>query len=72
MIVAILIVVWVVVLRVLYQKKEMEDRQKAGLVSPGPAGFDTLKRKLEEISEQLGDIENDYQQLARRTGGRRE
>jgi hypothetical protein len=71
MIVGVLIIVWVVVLRVLCQRKELEDRQKAGLVTPGPASFTTLKGKLGEISEQLVSLENDYQQLARRVGGQR-
>lgn len=69
MIVGILIIAWVVVLRVMYQKKELEDKQKAGLVIPGPASFDTLKKQLGEISDQLAKAENDYQQLARRVGG---
>ena len=64
-----LIIVWVVVLRVLYQKKVLEDRQKASLVTPGPANFVTLKGKLGLISEQLANLENDYQQLVRRMGG---
>jgi len=71
MIVGVLIVVWVVVLRVLYRKKVLEDSQKAGLVTPGPASFDTLKRQLGEVSDQLTKVENDYQQLARRVGGQR-
>jgi hypothetical protein len=71
MIVGVLIIVWVVVLRVLYQKKLLEDRVKAGLVTPGPASFATLKGKLGQISEQLANLENDYQQLARRMGGQR-
>jgi hypothetical protein len=37
MIVGVLIIAWVVVLRIMYQKKVMEDRHKAGLVTPGPA-----------------------------------
>jgi predicted transcriptional regulator len=71
MIVGVLIIVWVVVLRVLYQKKLLEDREKAGLVTPGPASFVTLQGKLGEISERLASLENDYQQLARRVGGQR-
>ena len=43
MIVGVLVIVWVLVPRNLYQKKLMEDREKAGLVIPGPANFDTLK-----------------------------
>jgi hypothetical protein len=35
----------------MYQKKVLEDRQKAGLITPGPANFDTLKNKLEVVSE---------------------
>jgi len=69
LIVGILIIAWVVVLRVMYQKKELEDKQKAGLVIPGPASFDTLRKQLEEISDKLAKTENDYQQLARRAGG---
>jgi hypothetical protein len=61
MIVGILIIVWVFVLKSLDKKRQMEDRQKAGLVSPGPASFDTLKKSLGEISERLGNVENDYQ-----------
>jgi tetrahydromethanopterin S-methyltransferase subunit G len=53
------------------QKRQLEDRKKAGLVTPGPASFDTLKKTLEEISEQLATVEKDYQQLARRIGGQR-
>jgi len=68
MIVGVLIIAWVVVLRILYQKKLLEERQKAGLVTPGPANFETLKRKLGEISEQLASMEDEYQQLARRVG----
>lgn len=71
MIVGILIIVWVLVLRSLDKKREVEDRQKAGLVSPGPANFDTLKRTLGEISERLANVESDYQQLALRIGGHR-
>jgi len=71
MIVGMLIIAWVVVLRVMYQKKLVEDREKAGLVTPGPANFDTLKSTLGEISERLASVENDYQQLARRIGGQR-
>jgi hypothetical protein len=71
MIVGVLIIVWVVVLRIMYQKKLQEERQKAGLVTPGPASFETLKEKLGEISEQLTTLESDYQQLARRAGGQR-
>jgi len=69
MIVGVLIIAWVVVLRIMYQKKVMEDRQKAGLVTPGPASFDMLKRQLAEVCDQLARAEDDYQQLARRTGG---
>ena len=72
MIVGVLIIAWVVVLRVLYQKKLAEDRQKAGLVTPGPANFDSLKRALGEVSERLATAESDYQQLARRIGGPRQ
>jgi hypothetical protein len=71
MIVGVLIIVWVVVLRLLYQKKLEEDREKAGLVMPGPANFDSLKKSLGEISERLAAAESDYQQLARRAGGYR-
>lgn len=72
MIVGILIIVWVLVLRNLYQKKLLEDRQEAGLVTPGPADFDTLKKSLVEISQRLAAAEADYQQLARRMGGQRQ
>jgi len=50
MIVGALIIVWVMVLRNLYQKKLAEDREKAGLVTPGPASFDSLKKSLTGIS----------------------
>ncbi len=69
MIVGVLVIIWVLVLRSMSQKKELEDRQKAGLASPGPANFETLKRTLGEISERLTTVENEYQQSARRTGG---
>ena len=69
MIVGILVIIWVLILRSMSQKKELEDRQKAGLASPGPANFETLKRTLGEISERLATVENEYQQSARRTGG---
>jgi hypothetical protein len=72
MIVGILVVVWVVVLRSMYQKKLLEDQQKAGHVPPGPASFGTLKTKLGEISDRLAAAENDYQQLSRRIGGPRQ
>jgi hypothetical protein len=72
MIVGILIIVWVVVLRVLYEKKLAEDREKAGLVTPVPANFETLKKSLVEISQRLTAAEADYQQLARRIGGQRQ
>jgi hypothetical protein len=36
----------------------LEDRQKAGLVTLGPANFVTLKGKLGLISEQLANLEN--------------
>jgi hypothetical protein len=68
MIVGILVIVLVLVLRNMDQKRQMEERQKAGQVSPGPASFETLKRTLGEISERLTNVENDYQQLARRMG----
>jgi hypothetical protein len=71
MIVGALIIVWVMVLRNLYQKKLAEDREKAGLVTPGPASFDSLKKSLTGISEGLADAESDYQKLTRRTGGPR-
>ena len=71
MVVGVLVIVWVLVLRSMDQKRELEDRKKAGLVTPGPASFDTLKKTLEEISEQLATVEKDYQQLARRIGGQR-
>jgi hypothetical protein len=72
MIVGILVVVWVVVLRSMYQKKLLEDHQKAGHAPPGPASFVTLKTKLGEISDRLAAAENDYQQLSRRMGGPRQ
>ncbi|MGB8770990.1 MAG: hypothetical protein WCC92_15325 [Candidatus Korobacteraceae bacterium] len=71
MIVGVLIVIWVVVLRLMYQKKVLEDQQKAGLVIPGPASFETLKRQLGDVSDQLDKAESDYQQLVRRMGGAR-
>lgn len=71
MVVGVLIVVWVVVLRLMYQKKVLEDQQKAGLVIPGPASFDTLKRQLGEVSDQLDKAENDCRQLLSRIGGAR-
>jgi hypothetical protein len=71
MIVGILVIVWVLVLRNLYQKRLTEDRQKAGLITPGPANFDTLKEALVEVSQRLAAAEADYQQLARRIGGQR-
>jgi hypothetical protein len=71
MIVGVLVIVWVFVLRTLYQKKLLEDRQKAGLVTPGPANFDALKKSLVEISQRLAAAEADYQQFARRMGGQR-
>jgi hypothetical protein len=55
----------------LYQKKLMEDREKAGLVTPGPANFETIKKSLVEISQRLAAAESDHQQLARRMGGQR-
>ena len=69
MIVGILVIIWVLVLRSMNQKRELEDRQKAGLASPGPANFETFKKTLGEISERLATVENEYQQSARRTGG---
>jgi hypothetical protein len=45
------VIVWVLVLRSLAKKRELEDRQKAGLSTPGPVSFDTLKKTLEEVSE---------------------
>jgi hypothetical protein len=72
MAVGILVVVWVLVLRSMYQEKLLEDQQKAGHVAPGPASFDTLKKSLAEVSERLAAAENDYQQLARRVGGQRQ
>lgn len=63
--------VWALVLRTLYHKKLMEDREKAGLITPGPANFDSLKTSLVEISQRLAAAESDYQQLARRMGGQR-
>ncbi len=46
MIVGILVIVWVLVLRNMDKKRQLEERQKAGLVSPGPANFETLRRTL--------------------------
>jgi len=69
MIVGILVIIWVLILRSMNQKRELEDRQKAGLASPGTANFETLKKTLGEISERLATVENEYQQSARRTGG---
>jgi hypothetical protein len=71
MVVGILVIVWVVVLRSMYQKKLLEDQQKAGHAPPGPASFETLKTKLGEISDRLAVAEDDYQQLTRRIGGPR-
>jgi hypothetical protein len=71
MIVGVLVIAWVLVLRILAQKKEQEDRQKAGLVVPGPANYETLKKKLGEVSERLATLENDYNQLTQRVGGQR-
>jgi hypothetical protein len=71
MIVGVLVIVWVVVLRMLAQKKEVEDRQKAGLVVPGPASYETLTKKLGEVSERLAAIESDYNRLSQRVGGQR-
>ena len=69
MIVGILVIIWVLVLRSMNQKRELEDRQKVGLASPGPANFESLKRTLGEISERLATVENDYEQLVRSRGG---
>ena len=71
MIVGVLVILWVLVLRSMDQKRELEDRQKAGLASPGPANFETLKRTLGEISERLATVENDYQQFVQNRGGQR-
>jgi hypothetical protein len=68
---SILVIVWVLVLRSMDQKRQLEDRKKAGLVTPGPASFETLKKTLGDISEQLAAVEKGYQQLARRIGGQR-
>jgi hypothetical protein len=62
MIVGVLVIVWVLVLRNLHQKKLMEDREKAGLVTPGPANFETIKKSLVEISQRLAAAESDYLQ----------
>jgi hypothetical protein len=56
MAVGVLVVVWVLVLRSMYQKKLVEDQQKAGHVPPGPATFDTLNSSLREISERLTEL----------------
>jgi hypothetical protein len=71
MIVGVLVIVWVLVLRSLAQKKEQEDRQKAGLVVPGPASYETLTEKFGEVSERLAAIESDYDRLSQRLGGQR-
>jgi len=34
----------------------MEDREKAGLVTPGPANFEALKKSLVEISNDNGRV----------------
>jgi hypothetical protein len=71
-IVGVLIIVWVVVLRNLYQKKLLEEQVKAGLAAPGATSFETLKKMLGEISEQLVSLENDCGRLAERVEGQRQ
>ncbi len=63
MIVAILVICFVLVLRHLDRKNRECDRLKAGVTAAAPADYAAMKKALAELSDRLGSLEAEYQEM---------
>ena len=72
MLIACIVIVYIVFLRYMYEKKVHKEHQQSG-VSPaaGPADYASLKKALDEMSDRLARLERVYPDSSERAKGSR-
>ena len=72
MLIACIVIVYIVFLRYMYERKVRKEQQKSGLsATPSSPDFASLKKSLDDISARLAGLERGYRDSSLRPGGPR-
>lgn len=72
MLIACIVIVYIVFLRYMYERKIRKERRQSGVPpAAGPADYASLKKSLDEMSDRLSRLERVYPSAPQRAGGQR-